>query len=66
MDVANLASIDQNFVSRLEKDSLKQINDEKLQKYESLLSHRNVELTRETQNYGAGVRWKKLPGQQFD
>jgi transcriptional regulator with XRE-family HTH domain len=55
--VAIQANIDETFVNRLEKDALKQINEDSLRRVEVLLNAKNVEITPETAHYGAGVRW---------
>jgi hypothetical protein len=55
--VALQAGIDETFVNRLEKDTLKHINEESLQRYELFLRAKNVEITPASTNFGAGVRW---------
>lgn len=57
--VALQAAIDENFVNRFEKDTLKQINEESLRKLEAFLNSKNIEITPETTHFGAGVRWIK-------
>lgn len=55
--VALQAGIDETFVNRLEKDALKHINEESLQRYEVLLRSKNIEITPASASFGAGVRW---------
>ncbi|MDX0439151.1 helix-turn-helix domain-containing protein [Sinorhizobium medicae] len=55
--VAIQAGIDESFIARLERDELKQINEEWLQCYEAFLKAENVEITPPSTSFGAGVRW---------
>jgi hypothetical protein len=55
--VAIEAEIDETFIARLERDELKQINEDWLQRYETFLKAKNVEITPAGPTFGEGVRW---------
>lgn len=62
-DLAQAAKVDPSFIARLEKNRYAAINEATLQKLETGLRLKNVEMTAETASVGAGVRWVIDPDQ---
>ncbi|MBP2443447.1 helix-turn-helix domain-containing protein [Rhizobium leguminosarum] len=59
--LAKLAGVDKSFVARFERDDFDGVSQAKLDRIEQALKTKNVEFTRETAAFGAGVRWIKNP-----
>lgn len=56
-DLQAKSGVNRNFVTRLETGQIGGLNLETLKKLEQAFTRLNIELTPETENWGAGVRW---------
>ncbi|MGO7340014.1 helix-turn-helix domain-containing protein [Rhizobium johnstonii] len=56
-DLQEMSGVNRNFVTRLETGQIGALNLETLKKLEQALARLNIELTAESENWGAGVRW---------
>lgn len=56
-DLQEMSGVNRNFITRLETGLIGGLNLETLRKLEHAFARLNIELTVETENWGAGVRW---------
>ncbi|TDW31891.1 helix-turn-helix protein [Rhizobium azibense] len=56
-DLQAISGVNRNFVTRLETGQIGALNLDTLKKLEQAFARLNIELTAETENWGAGVRW---------
>ncbi|MBY5608750.1 helix-turn-helix domain-containing protein [Rhizobium leguminosarum] len=56
-DLQEMSGVNRNFVTRLETGQIGALNLETLRKLEQAFARLNIELTAESENWGAGVRW---------
>lgn len=56
-DLQEISGVNRNFVTRLETAQIGGLNLETLKRLEQAFTRLNIELTAETENWGAGVRW---------
>lgn len=61
VELANVARIDKNFIARLELNRSKSLPAETVAKLEAAINELGVEITKQTETLGAGVRLRKLP-----
>ncbi|NNU40588.1 transcriptional regulator [Rhizobium sophorae] len=57
--LADRSGVGRKFIAQLEQDVLKGLNETSLGKLEHALRDLNIEITQETREFGAGVRWIK-------
>ncbi|MGR9156271.1 helix-turn-helix domain-containing protein [Rhizobium leguminosarum] len=56
-DLQETSGVNRNFVTRLETGLIGALNLETVKKLEQAFARLNIELTSESENWGAGVRW---------
>ncbi|WP_264398788.1 helix-turn-helix domain-containing protein [Rhizobium acaciae] len=56
-DLQEISGVNRNFVTRLETGQIGGLNLETLKKLEQAFARLNIELTVESESWGAGVRW---------
>ena len=56
-DIDDTHGINRNFVTKLESGKIKALNLETIRSLEAAFRQENIELTREADAWGAGVRW---------